>query len=143
MIQFNWFELNKISTLPEGHVILIFGLYVGIHKRMSSTTKLLKQKLNIKLIPNRLLTENYILDYPQGVFSNYKTIEPQCYIKNCSFLHLRLDPGTKSDYIRILSQRPIGDNTFSIPRHYLEPRLQLNPLIELTKTKIILPLEKL
>jgi len=143
MIQFNWIELNKISTLPEAHVILLFGLYVGINKRMSASTQLLKNKLNVKLIPNRLLTDSYLLNYQQGVFSNYKTIEPQCYVKNCSFLHLKLDPKTKSDYIYILSQRPIGDTTHYIPKYYLEPQLQLNPLVERTKDKIILPLENL
>jgi hypothetical protein len=141
VIQYNWYELNKISTLPDTHVLIIFCLSIGVDKPISYSIKLLKQKLNIESIPNSLFSNNIITQYPHGIFCNYKTNEPQCYIRNTSFVHMRWSSQDKSDYIYILSQRSIANTNSWIPEYYIPQKYHNNPLIGREKGKITFPLE--
>jgi len=140
-IRYNWYELNSISKLPESHVILIFALYLGRHKPLSANLGLLKSKLVLDTIPNVLFQTRALTQYTTGIFSNFVTIEPQCYIRNCSFLHMRFSARTKADYIYMLSQRSIANRNNWIPDYYIEPQYHTNPLITKVKDKITFPLE--
>lgn len=142
VVQYNWYELNTISKLPEAHVLVIFCLAIGINKPISYSTDLLKKKLNIDTIPNSIFSRNIITQYNHGIFCNYKTNEPQCYVENISFVHMRLSAQVKSDYLYILSQRPIGNTNNWIPDYYIHRKHHNNPLIIKDKGKIIFPLEK-
>jgi hypothetical protein len=142
VVQYNWYELNKLSTLPEGHVLIIFCLSVGVHKPISYDPTLLKKKLNIELIPNSLIDNRAIVQFNHGIFANYITNEPQCYIKNCSFVHMRWSAQDKSDYLYILSQRSIANKNDWIPDYYIPTKYHNNPLIGREKGKITFPLEK-
>ena len=141
IIRYNWIELNKISKLPEAHVIMLFGLYLGIKKPLSSNLSFLMKKLNVERIPNTLLTNNFILHYETGIYCNYTTNEPQCYVRNCSFLHMRVPALVKSNYLYILSQRSIYNKNNWIPEYYIEPEHYNNPFIYRSKGKITFPLE--
>jgi hypothetical protein len=141
VIQYNWYELNKISKLPEVHVLLIFCLSIGTEKPISYNIDLLKQKLNIENIPNSLFSNNIITKYNHGIFCNYKTNEPQCYINNGAFVHMRWSAQYKSDYLYILSQRSIGNNNNWIPDYYIHRKYHTNPLVGRDKGKITFPLE--
>lgn len=142
VVQYNWYELNKISKIPDAHVLIIFCLYIGTEKPLSYSFNLLKQKLNIETIPNSLLTSNIITSYNHGIFCNYKTNEPQCYITNPSFVHMRWSAQDKSDYLYILSQRSIANKNNWIPEYYIHRKYHTNPLIAREKGKITFPLEK-
>jgi hypothetical protein len=142
VVQYNWQELESISSLPESKVLILFGLYTGTIKPVSRNFELLKKKLHINLIPNRLLETKILVAYPSGIFFNYRTLEPQTYIKNCFFLHMRFPARIKAEYLYILSQRPIGNNLNRIPDYYIEPHLYTNPLITRHKGYITFPLEK-
>lgn len=142
VVQYNWYELNKISKLPEAHVITIFCLYVGIHKPISYSVEMLKKKLNIDAIPSGLIDNNIITQYHHGIFSNYITNEPQCYIRNCSFVHMRWSAKEKSDYLYILSQRSIKNTNDWIPDYYIPTKYHTNPFIARDRGKITFPLEK-
>lgn len=141
IIRYNWYELNSISKLPESHVVLLFALYLGRHKPLSANLGLLKSKLVLDSIPPALFQTRALTQYSTGIFSNFVTVEPQCYIRNCSFLHMRLPARIKADYIYILSQRSIANNNNWIPEYYIEPHHHLNPLITKVKDKITFPLE--
>jgi transposase len=141
IVQYNWYELNIISKLPEAHVLVIFCLSIGLDKPISYSTNLLKKKLNIENIPNSIFSKNIITCYDHGIFCNYKTNEPQCYIRNTSFVHMRLSAQTKSDYLYILSQRSIGNKNNWIPDYYIHHKYHNNPLIGREKGKITFPLE--
>lgn len=142
IVQYNWYELNSISKLPEGHVLVIFALSVGMSKPISYSTNMLKHKLNIDNIPNSIFSKNIITQYHHGIFCNYKTNEPQCYIRNTSFVHMRLSAQIKSDYLYILSQRSIANKNNWIPDYYIHQKYHNNPLIGREKGKITFPLEK-
>jgi hypothetical protein len=141
IIQYNWYELNKLSSLPEGHVLTIFCLSIGINKPLSYNPEILKKKLNINSIPNSLIANKVIIQYPHGIFANYITNEPQCYIRNCSFVHMRWSAQEKSDYLYILSQRSITNTNNWIPDYYIPTKYHTNPLIGREKGKITFPLE--
>ena len=141
VVQYNWYELNKISKMPEAHVVVIFCLSVGTNKPISYSLPLLKQKLNIDNIPNSIFSYNIVTQYAHGIFCNYNTNEPQSYIRNSSFVHMRLSAQVKSDYLYILSQRPIGNLNNWIPDYYIHRKYYTNPLIGREKGKITFPLE--
>jgi hypothetical protein len=140
-IQYNWYELNTLSKLPEAHVTLIFALYVGRHKPLSANLSLLQSKLVLPSVPVSLFQKKVLTNYSTGIFTNYETIEPQCYIRNCSFVHMRFSARTKADYIYILSQRSISNENNWIPDYYIDPYYYTNPLITKIKNKITFPLE--
>jgi hypothetical protein len=141
VIRYNWCEITSITKVPESQLILIFALCVGLNKPLSGSLDLLKKKLFLDAIPSTLINYGYIGIHRTGIFSHYKTIEPQSYIRDCSFLHMRFSAKHKSDYLYILSQRSIINENNWIPEHYVEPQYHTNPLIRKIKDKIIFPLE--
>lgn len=140
-ILYNWYELNNISVLPESHVLMIFCLSVNQDRPISHSTRLLRKKLNIETIPNSIIQKNVIIQYDHGIFTTLKTKEPQCYINNTSFVHMRLSAQIKSDYLYILSQRSIANKNNWIPDYYIPLKYHTNPLIAREKGKITFPLE--
>jgi hypothetical protein len=95
MTEYNWYELQTISRAPENQIILMFALYVGLHKKMSNSFELLRYKLAIDTLPVDLVTRRFILKTDNGIFSNYTCNDPQNYVKNLSFLHYKTSAITK------------------------------------------------
>ncbi len=141
VVRYNWCEITSITKVPESQLILMFALYVGTKKPLSGSLELLRKKLHLDKMPSTLVNYGYIGVYNTGVFSHYKTIEPQSYIRDCSFLHMRFTAKEKSDYLYILSQRSIVSKNNWIPEHYVEQQYHTNPLIRKIKDKITFPLE--
>jgi hypothetical protein len=141
VVQYNWYELNNISTLPESHVIMIFCLSVNPNNPISYSLSALKKKLNIDNIPNSIVYNRIIASYSHGIFTFINVKEPQCYVTNTSFVHMRLSAQVKSDYLYILSQRSIANKNNWIPDYYIPQKYHTNPLIAREKGKITFPLE--
>lgn len=146
IIQFNWLELNQASKIPDCHVILLFCLYINRAvpevRRISSSHDMLRKKLNISNNYSILLYKNLLINSPNGIFSNYSCKEPQSYLTNCSFLHAKVSPKAKSEYLYILSQRSLGTKNLWIPDTYVEPEYWKNPFIKHENSKIKFTLEK-
>lgn len=146
IIQFNWYELNKITRIPDCQVILAFCLFINRKnpdiKRIAGSHHMLKQKLNITNNYYALIHNKLILDCANGIFSNYECQEPQSYITNCSFLHAKVPPKIKCEYLYILSQRSLSNKNCWIPENYVEPEYWNNPFIKHENSKIKLTLEK-
>ena len=140
IVQFNWYELNKITRIPDCQVILTFCLFINRKnpdiKRISGSHHMLKQKLNIANNYYALIHNKLILDCANGIFSNYTCQEPQSYITNCSFLHAKVPARTKCEYLYILSQRSLGNKNCWIPENYVEPEYWNNPFIKHENSKI-------
>jgi hypothetical protein len=146
IVQFNWYELNNITRIPDCQVILIFCLYINKLnpevKRISSSHHMLQKKLNISNNYYSLVHSKLILETRNGIFSNFKCAEPQSYITNCSFLHAKVSPFVKSEYLYILSQRSLGNKNCWVPENYVESDYWNNPFIKHNKPKLNFTLEK-
>jgi len=146
IIQFNWCELNSITKLPDSKIILMFCLYINksnpLERKISSSHALLQKKLHIGKNYLALSAQNFILESRNGLFSNYVCQEPQSYLTNCSFLHAKVPPQLKSDYLYILAQRSLNNYNNWIPEEYVEEHHLTNPFIKHHKSKIIFTLEK-
>lgn len=146
IIQFNWYEINSITKIPESQIILMFCLYINkatpLVKRISSSHMMLQKKLHIKNVYSSLLSRKFIIDSTNGIFSNYVCNEPQNYVTNCSFLHAKVNPYIKAQYMYMLGQRSLNNYNNWIPEDYVEPELFNNPFVKHTNSKIIFTLEK-
>lgn len=146
IIQFNWYELNKLTRIPENQIILMFCLYINratpLVKRISSNHMMLQKKLHIKNVYSALLAQRLIIDSKNGIFSNYVCAEPQNYVTNCTFLHAKVPPYLKAQYLYMLGQRSLNNYNNWIPEDYVEPEQFSNPFVQHTNSKIIFTLEK-
>jgi hypothetical protein len=144
-IQFNWYELNYTTRIPDAQVILLFCLYINKYKplarRIASNHIMLQNKLHIRKNYYTIIYKNCIIEHRNGIFSNYTCIEPQSYLFNCSFLHARVPAQTKSEYMYILSQRSLNNRNNWIPEDYVEEKYWNNPFIEHKQSKLIFKLE--
>jgi hypothetical protein len=146
IIQFNCCELDKIAKLPDSKLILIFCLYINranmLERKISNNHNMLQNKLHIGNKYSALLTQKYIIESKNGLFSNYTCAEPQSYLTNCLFLHSKVSPQLKSDYLYILGQRSLNNYNNWVPDDYVEEHHLSNPFIQHYKSKIIFTLEK-
>jgi hypothetical protein len=146
IIQFNWCELNSITKLPDSKIILMFCLYINksnpLERKISNNHSMLQKKLHIGNSYSALSAQKYILNSRNGIFSNYICAEPQSYLTNCSFLHAKVAPQLKSDYLYILGQRSLNNHNNWVPEEYVEKHHLTNPFITHYKSKIIFTLEK-
>jgi hypothetical protein len=146
IVQFNWIELNKITRIPDCQTILMFCLYINkvspTIKRISGNHLMLRKKLNISNNYYAIIHNKLIVESANGIFSNYTCAEPQGYLTNCSFLHAKVSPKVKSEYLYILSQRSLGNKNCWIPDNYVEPEYWKNPFIKHENSKIKFTLEK-
>jgi hypothetical protein len=146
IIQFNWCELNSISTSPSAHIVLLYCLLINrtspIERKLSTNLYLLKDKLNIRYIPNYLFHNRYLLNRRLQIISNYQCNEPQAYITNYKFLFDKTSEEDKANYIYMLSLRNMSNLTNRIPMDYIDPYLYPNPYIGIRKNQIIFKLEK-
>ena len=147
IIQFNWCEINKISSNPDNKLILIFCLYANkafpLERRLASSLHTLGKKLNTSSFPSTLLNNNYIfLDKARkGVYSNYECREPQVYLTNFHFLTRKIPAYQKTEYLSMIAQRNMNNRNNWIPKEYVSKEFLDNPLIRTTATKIYFPLE--
>jgi hypothetical protein len=146
IIQFNWYELNQITRIPDCHAILIFCLYINraspTTKRIASNHLMLQKKLNIGKNYYTLIDRKLIIDSKNGIFSNFKCVEPQSYITNCSFLHAKTPARVKSEYLYILAQRSLNNLNTWVPENYVDSAYWKNPFIKHQNSKINFTLEK-
>ncbi len=146
IVQFNWYELNSITRIPDCQVILIFCLYINrsnpLVPRIASSHHMLQKKLNIGNNYYSLIHSKLIVESKNGIFSNYQCREPQSYITNCSFLHKKTSPYLKSEYLYILSQRSLDNKNCWVPDNYVEENYWKNPFIKHENSKLKFTLEK-
>jgi hypothetical protein len=140
--EYNWYELQTISRVPENQILLMFALYIGIGNKMSNNWELLRYKLYLEKIPRELKTKRFILRTDNGVFSNYKCNDPQNYVKNLSFIHSKVSVETKLEYLYILSQRSLDNPNNWIKQDYVEPEYWTNIFTYRKEGKIFFPLEQ-
>lgn len=139
--EYNWYELQTISKVPENQIVLMFALYIGAGKKMSNNWEMLRYKLCLELIPRDLSTRKFVLKTDNGLFSNYKCNDPQNYVRNLSFLHSKVTAETKLEYLYILSQRRLNNPNNWIPEDYVEPEYRSNIFTYRRAGKIHFPLE--
>jgi hypothetical protein len=146
IIQFNWYELNSITRIPDSQVILMFCLFINksnpLVPRIAGSHQILQKKLNIGNNYYALIHSKLILESKNGIFSNFRCEEPQSYLTNSSFLHSKTSPYLKSEYLYILSQRNLGNKNCWIPENYVETECWKNPFITHNKSKLNFTLEK-
>jgi hypothetical protein len=144
-IQFNWYELNQITRVPDAQVILLFCLYINkyrpLAKRIASNHIMLRTKLHIQNNYYNIIHQKCIIEHRNGIFSNYTCIEPQSHVVNCSFVHAKVPAYLKCQYLYILSQRRLNSSNIWIPEDYVEPEYWNNPFIEHKQSKLIFKLE--
>ena len=142
IIQYNWHELQTITKVPENQILLMYALSVGFAQKMSNHPIMLRDKLNLDVVPMDLFKRRFLLRTDIGIFSNYQCNEPQNYITNVSFLHSKVSPITKLEYLYILSQRSLKNLNTWIPEDYVEPQYRKNVYVYTRNGKIYFPLEK-
>lgn len=140
-VQFNWYELQNITRVPENQLLLIYALYVGFEKRLSMDFTLLQSKLHIDAIYSDLFNRRFLIKTDYGIFSNYVCNDPQNYINNISFIHKKVSPIIKLEYIYILSQRNLKNPNNWIPEDYVEPQYRNNLFVYSRDYKIHFPME--
>lgn len=124
--QYNWYELQTISKVPENQILLMFALYMGFHKKMSNDPIMLRDKLYLEVVPKDLFSRKFLLRTKNGIFSNYQCADPQNYVTDMSFIHRKVPATTKLEYLYILSQRSLTNPNNWIPEDYVEPKYRNN-----------------
>lgn len=146
IILFNWYDIKRITAIPEAQVILAYCLYINnvnpLEKKMARSLRELQRKLSLKSIPFTLISRSIILDHENGIISNYIGAEPQSYFTNHRFLEADISVNHKVNYLQILSQRSLSSKNTWIPSYYVDKALYTNPFIKYENDKIHFKLEK-
>lgn len=140
-VQYNWYELQTITRVPDNQLLLMFALTVGCGKKMSSHPVYLRDKLHLTVVPKQLFMTGFLVRRKDGIYSNYECEEPQNYVKNISFLHSKTSVMTKLEYLYILSQRSLTNTNDWIPEDYVEPQYRNNVYTYRKNGKIYFPWE--
>lgn len=139
--EYNWYELQTISRLPEDQILLMFALYVGFQNRLGNCPIMIQNKLFLDKIYNGLFNRKFLIRTDQGIFSNYICSDPQNYVRNLSFIHSKVSPIVKLEYLYILSQRSLKNQNDWIPADYVEPQYHTNVFIYKRDGKLYFPWE--
>lgn len=139
ILYFNYNEINfRAKGDPAGIVLLTYAQSIDY---TAYTSKKLMSKLCINHIPQQLFIKKYLKFGLDGlIYPNYRTIEPQSYIKNSSFLTYGINARQKAIYIKALSARKINNKEDRIPRNYFN-KVSLNPFLKVDSDYIYFPLE--
>lgn len=135
---FNYKEIAlRARNDPAAIIILTYG-QTKLYNELSSNQLL--TVLNINHIPAYIFNNRYVVPYKGKLLYKYRTIDPQSYIKNTSFLTYPVSARYKALYIRALSMRRISDKSDKIPRNYFG-EVAYNPFLIVDKDFIHFPLE--
>jgi len=144
---FNWYELRvKANKDPTSILILTYALSVGYNKKIANRIRHLMVILKISEIPRESL-KYFFQHTPErkqkadySLYSKLKTIEPQSYFINSSFLKAKKPVIHKTNYIKLLSYRRIGDSSAYIYKDILTgsqlAAIKENPFVRVGDTKI-------
>jgi|TARA_X000000950_G_scaffold80626_1_gene101377 hypothetical protein len=142
-ILLNTVEIKKAAKNNyEAEIVLTFALSVGYNKIISTSFPHLKNKLHISGVPEFLFIRGYLKKYKNKIVSNFRINEPQCYMNNPSWLHLKISAEAKSDYLYILGQRSLHNKNRFIPEYYVENKYWNNPLVKHSDRILTFILEK-
>lgn len=148
IIQFNWCELQKASTVANDQVVLMWCLWINRWNTVDFTIArshyALKKELYLEWLPlTNLKAQGIITDTPKGLISNFTCKEPQSYCSNINFLKLNAKPQTKAEYIHLLAQRRMNELEPWIYKDMVPHNKYLtNPFIQVKDNKIHFPMEK-
>jgi len=138
MIYFNW---NELLLLGRKDMAGILCLTHGLNPRYNElSTKTMMKRLGINHVPNSLFSDRLFYQSKQRLFCNYKTREPQSYIKNPYFLYMHVPVQQRVVYLKALSLRRLNNNDDFIPRHYFSS-VKNNLFLKITEDKIYFPYE--
>lgn len=135
---FNWDELYIKSRKDLAAILCLAYAQTPEYNELS--TKTMMNRLNIHHVPIYLFKKDLFQDHKHTLVCNYKTIEPQSYFRNSSFLFTNASARYKVVYLRALSMRRISETVDYIPREYYT-KVTYNPFLKITDDKISFPLE--
>lgn len=131
---FNWNEIWRLSKGNVASIIILTYAQTSIYNELSAKTLL--NRLSINHIPPYLFHEKILTQYKHILACNYKTIEPQSYFLNESFLFNAVPARSKAVYIKALGLRKLTSNDYFIPKKYFE-NIKPNPFIDITDDRLI------
>ena len=135
---FNWDEIRLRSNNDLAAVLCLTYAQTILYNELSAKTMM--NRLAIHHIPIHLFHKKYFTQHKTRLVCNYRTIEPQSYIKNPSFLLLNAPARDKVVYIKALALRRISDSQNYIPKKYY-PNVPNNLFLQVTEDRILFPLE--
>lgn len=141
MIYFNFHDLqiNCEDQIPAIFVLTV-GLGLGYNKfRFKNLHDFRKKCIGLVDIPYILYKRGLIIrDGESSRVVTYRTKYPQSYISNTDFLFIDYPFIKKVQYVKLLSYRPIGNNSNWIPADYLEDlnKIRNNALLDIKHDKI-------
>lgn len=145
MIYFNWYELYvKAKKDHNSILILTYALSVGYNQKIAKRISNLMAILQITHVTRDCLRfirqEELYKRKGFTLYSNIKTIEPQSYFKNSSFLRAKHHVTHKVNYIKLLSYRRIDDSSPFIYKDILTEKqlhsIENNPFVKVGDTQI-------
>ena len=135
---FNWDEIRVRSRNDLAAIIcLAYAQTIGYNELSAKT---MMNRLALHHIPLSLFTDGHFTQYKHMLHSSYKTIDPQSYFRNSSFLFMNVPARAKAVYLKALSMRRITETYDYIPLKYF-PNIQPNPFLTIENDKIIFKLE--
>ena len=137
---FNWSEIVLRSDNDLAAVLCLTYAQTNEYNELSSKTMM--NSLKIHHVPPALFYRRYFTQHKKVLLCNYKTKEPQSYIKNNSFLFLNAPARDKVVYIKALSMRRISSTEDYIPLKYFA-NVKPNLFLTIQEDKILFPLESL
>lgn len=136
-----YFNINEIRIRSRDDLAAILCLaYAQTKEYNELSTKTLMNRLAINHIPLSLFKDKFFTQYKHTLYCNYKTIEPQSYFKNSSFLFVNVPARDKVVYLKALSMRKISDSNNYIPLAYF-PNVKPNHFLTIEDDKIHFKLE--
>jgi len=142
-ILFNYYELIDKSRNDDISLItLAYSLIKPVQKPVFLNYKNLQNTLYVDKVPFELFSRKYLHVKNNRIYRSFKIKDPQCYFRNPEFLTYKIAPAVKRDYLYILSNRQITNNTYIIPKIYIDEEFHRNPLVTVDEINIILQLEK-
>lgn len=137
-----YFNYKEIFIRAKGDPAAIVLLTYAQSKEYNAyTSKKLMKHLSINHIPQNLFVNRFMyFGLDSLVYPKYKTIEPQSYIRNTSFLTYGVSARAKAIYIKALSARKINSKENRIPRSYFN-KVADNPFLKVDDEYIYFPLE--
>lgn len=130
---FNWYELLKLSRRDKSAIICLAYAQTLEYYEVSATE--MRERLNLHHLPVSLFSPRLFVKHKHFLECKYKTIEPQSYFNNSSFLFTNASADYKVEYLKVLSLRNIANKTNYIPASYYDLK-GYNPFFEVENDKI-------
>lgn len=142
---FTLFNYRELYDKADGHldsmVFLTYSLLFPADKVICRHPKEILPLLNINdVIPD--IYKKCIKRLPAGHYRNFRIIDPQAHFKNYNFLMYKVPSSQKIDYLYILSQRRIFEESIFLHKSLVEKKYWVNPFIRIVGDAIHLTMEK-